>query len=477
VIKGGAFGLLCACVFAIASHAIGAPQGGPLPATDLALTVTDAPDPVGVFPFGELIYTATVTNLGPETAVGVRFSLAVAPYHTYLGVVPPPGCNLIFGNDGVECDYPEVAAGGSVTIIVQGSVSQAAPAALSGTASVTAQNPDPSPGNNAVSVVTTVRPVVSMASCIGFPEGDSGPNRAPCPAFLIGPHEQPVVVGYTLEGVTATAGLDFVAASGTLTFPAQPGELEASVPIIYLGDTLPEGSEAFFVRLTSVDALVQPSSDPLWIWDDDPWPVEAELAHGSMRRSDLSPRAASTGVDFMLARADEPGTSYEAVVDEVSGKAEPVWLVKDSRFAEPVGTGSARSLRWIYPEPYPIGPTTVYVGSNGCASGCGPGDRYRLRFYETTLTGGVADEKPSVLILQNPRDEPVTVRVMYHQEPNDGFVAELAPRGSLVRTLPTGPRLVTVGHDAPYGTLVGKLVSIDPETGFVSESILASRPR
>jgi hypothetical protein len=252
-----------------------------------------------------------------------------------------------------------------------------------------------------------------------------------------------------------------------------------NVPIVYLGDTLAEGGEAFYVRLTSADAFVLPPENPLWISDDDPWPAEAGLGHGFMRRGDLAPRAASTGVDFMRVVSSEPGSSYEAVVDEVSGSAEPVWLAASGLqyLGDSVGTGSARSLRWIWDWWKEWDPTWIYVGSNGCATGCTAGDSYRLRFYETTLTGGVADDNVSVLILQNPRDEPVKVVVRYHQAPNDGFGAQLAPRASLVRTLPPGPRLVTVGHDAPYGALVGKVVSIDPETGFVSESILSSRPR
>ena len=199
-----------------------------------------------------------------------------------------------------------------------------------------------------------------------------------------------------------------------------------------------------------------------------------------MRRSDLAPRGASTGVDFMRVTS-ERGSSYEVIVDEVSGRAEPIWLsgTYQARLGESVGTGSAKSLRWMgFDWQGPVG-SWVYVGSNGCATGCGPGDRYRLRFYETTRRG-----RPSTFILgpdlQNPREEPVHVMIGIHREGQPPLLHashEIGPRASYVRTVPEGPALVTVAHDAPYGTLAGKLVTLDPETGFVSESSLSSKPR
>jgi len=450
-----------------------------LPSTDLALTVTDSPDPVGVSPLGDLTYTATVTNLGSEAARGVALRIPLGgAFQTHTpSAVLSAGCVFEWSDPTVvACSYALLAPGASVTAVVHTTVMDNAPALLeAGVSTVIAENPDPVPANNSVTVTTRVIPTVGMAGCSGWPEGDSGTTPAPCPARRIGPHDVTTLVDYALEGITATAGVDFVAASGTLTF--LPGVDEMWLPIAYIGDTIPEGDEAYVVRLASRGAMVVPEEGPRWINDDDPWPAEAELAHGFMRRSDLAPRAASTGVDFMRVTG-EPGSSYEVVVDEVSGDAEPIWVAGGiyQQLDESVGTGSARSLRWIT-DWQQTAPSWVYVGSTGCAGGCGADDRYRLRFYETTLTGGVAAEQPSVLVLQNPRDEPVKVRVRYHLAPNDGFGTEIAPRASLVKTLPAGPRLVTVGHDAPYGTLVGKIVSIDPETGFVSESILAPRPR
>ena len=68
----------------------------------------------------------------------------------------------------------------------------------------------------------------------------------------------------------ATAGDDYLAASGTLTFAA--GERMKTIGVSVTGDTLDEDDEAFRVRITDFGRGV--SFRPGWatatIWDDDP---------------------------------------------------------------------------------------------------------------------------------------------------------------------------------------------------------------
>ena len=172
--------------------------------------------------------------------MGVRLTISLPVIPQYLFYSWSSPCFVSAGNY-VVCLYPEIAAGASVTAIVKGHILEAPTLLDAGTSTVTAENPDPVPANNSVAVTTTVVPAVRMGGCFGASEGDSGTTDSPCPAYLTGPHDRPILVSYTLEGVTATAGMDFVAASGTLTFPV--GVDAAQVPITYIGDTLPEGNE------------------------------------------------------------------------------------------------------------------------------------------------------------------------------------------------------------------------------------------
>src|SRR5439155_6862973 len=60
---------------------------------------------------------------------------------------------------------------------------------------------------------------------------------------------QTVTVNYSTADGTAAAGADYVAASGTLTFP--PGSTTQTIVVTVNGDTLNEANETFFVKLSS----------------------------------------------------------------------------------------------------------------------------------------------------------------------------------------------------------------------------------
>src|ERR1700730_15985624 len=79
----------------------------------------------------------------------------------------------------------------------------------------------------------------------------------------------PVTVTYGITGDTATAGLDFVGGTGTVTIPA--GVSRVTVPIQIINDTLPEPTEDFvFSLITSPDAAIAaPRTSRISILDDE----------------------------------------------------------------------------------------------------------------------------------------------------------------------------------------------------------------
>jgi hypothetical protein len=66
--------------------------------------------------------------------------------------------------------------------------------------------------------------------------------------FLSAPSTETITVAYATSDGTATAGADYTAASGTLTFA--PGETTRTLDVAVLGDTTPEPHETFFVDLS-----------------------------------------------------------------------------------------------------------------------------------------------------------------------------------------------------------------------------------
>jgi chitinase len=77
-----------------------------------------------------------------------------------------------------------------------------------------------------------------------------------------------VTVAYRTKNGTATAGSDYYAASGTVTF--SPGLTDALGPIAVIGDFVPEPDETVIVRLSSPqNATIGRGIGTLTILNDD----------------------------------------------------------------------------------------------------------------------------------------------------------------------------------------------------------------
>jgi uncharacterized repeat protein (TIGR01451 family) len=84
-------------------------------------------------------------------------------------------------------------------------------------------------------------------------EGDGGTASAVFEVVLSSPSLVPVLVDYSTSDGTATAGSDYNAASGTLTFEA--GETAKTIAVTVHGDLAPEADEAFLVSLSNPAAV------------------------------------------------------------------------------------------------------------------------------------------------------------------------------------------------------------------------------
>src|SRR5207253_6738058 len=97
-------------------------------------------------------------------------------------------------------------------------------------------------------------------------EGDSGTTFMYFTVWLSAPSTETVTVDfYTTDG-TATAGSDYLATNGTLTFA--PGEMSKVIWVEIQGDTVYEGDEDFYVVLasSSSNSLIQQAWGTGSIW-------------------------------------------------------------------------------------------------------------------------------------------------------------------------------------------------------------------
>ncbi|MFD0894868.1 DUF11 domain-containing protein [Luteolibacter ambystomatis] len=134
---------------------------------DLAVTVTDAPDPVTA---GQnLTYTISYANAGPSDAATVTVSDTLPAGTTFVSSTSPGGWSAttpVVGSAGtVTFTSASIASGGSglFTIVVKVAPSVASGTVISNTATITSASTDPNSGNNSATATTTVTRSADLA--------------------------------------------------------------------------------------------------------------------------------------------------------------------------------------------------------------------------------------------------------------------------------------------------------------------------
>lgn len=114
------------------------------------------------------------------------------------------------------------------------------------------------------------QPTISIND-VSLAEGNSGTANASFTVSLSNASSQTITVNYATADGSATAGSDYAAASGTLTF--NPGQLTQTVSVTVNGDTVFEGNETFNVNLSSAsNATIADSQGVGTINNDDSQP-------------------------------------------------------------------------------------------------------------------------------------------------------------------------------------------------------------
>jgi len=182
---------------------------------ELAVTKTDAPDPVMI---GQnLTYTITITNSGPDMATAVTVGDALPGNVTFVSALPSQGtCS---GTSIVTCNLGSIApsANATVTIVVMPTMA----GVISNSVNVAGNEADPVRDNNRTTETTTVNPADLSVTKTGSPNpvtvGQNltytviATNNGPSPA-----------TGATLTDTLPT-GVTFVSVSSTQGSCAQAG--------------------------------------------------------------------------------------------------------------------------------------------------------------------------------------------------------------------------------------------------------------
>jgi uncharacterized repeat protein (TIGR01451 family) len=182
-----------------------------LPSADVSVSETDTPDPVTGG--GNVKYSLTVGNAGPDAASGVSLSDTLPAGTTFVSATPGQGtCGQAAGV--VSCDLGGLASGASASVdVIVTTATVTAPTTITNTASVSATEGDPVSANNSSSEDTTVTPT---SADVSVSQSDS-----PDPVTAAGDVNYAVVVanggpdgatGVTLQDTIPT-GSTFVSAT------------------------------------------------------------------------------------------------------------------------------------------------------------------------------------------------------------------------------------------------------------------------
>jgi uncharacterized repeat protein (TIGR01451 family) len=142
---------------------------------DLSITKTASADPALVG--GALGYTLTVSNAGPATATNVSVTDPLPANVSFISATPSQGsCTQAAGT--VSCGLGTLASGSQATITIQ--VSPTAKGSLTNTARVSADQSDPTSGDNTASVTT--RALTGSGSAFGVQVRSLLVNVGPTPS-------------------------------------------------------------------------------------------------------------------------------------------------------------------------------------------------------------------------------------------------------------------------------------------------------
>jgi hypothetical protein len=249
---------------------------------DLQLTQTDAPDPV--VSGSSITYTIKVRNNHAMASTGVPAldgAIGAADGITVTDTAPANvtsagGTNWSCtgaGTTSVNCSYAALLAPGAtasdLNVVL---ATPLTPGEITNTATVTASGHDSVSANNSDSEATgtcalTANPGSIQFTSATFTAGESG--TATVSASRTGGTCSAVTATYQTANGTATAGSDYTATSGTLSWAAnESGTKSFTVPII--SDAVDEPNETFTVTLTPDRATAgSPGTATVTITDDD----------------------------------------------------------------------------------------------------------------------------------------------------------------------------------------------------------------
>jgi probable HAF family extracellular repeat protein len=155
-------------------------------------------------------------------------------------------------------------------------------------------------------------------------EGQLGTVSAVFTVSLSAAHDQAVTVDFSTADGTATAGSDYQAISGTVTFA--PGETRKTITVSINGDRLAEPDETFVVNLSgATNAIIVDSQGTGTIFDDEP---HVRISDVSKTEGKKNQTTLFTFTVTLSAAYDQPVTVSYRTVDGTARTSDGDYVAK-----------------------------------------------------------------------------------------------------------------------------------------------------
>ncbi len=219
--------------------------------SDLAVTVTDSPDPVAAG--ANLTYTITVGNAGPDPAAAATWNFALPAGLSFVALPAVSGWSCttpaVGAGGTINCSHANLAVGSDVfTLTCAVAPGVAAGTVLSGTANASSASGDPSPANNSATATTTVTASADLSVTN---------SAAPATAVSGQAITYTVTVGNAGPSNAANVSLNHaIPANTTFASLASPGGWSCTTPAVGATGSVNCTTASFAPTTTAVFTLV-----------------------------------------------------------------------------------------------------------------------------------------------------------------------------------------------------------------------------
>ncbi|MDQ3282017.1 MAG: DUF11 domain-containing protein [Acidobacteriota bacterium] len=224
------------------------------PDANLAITNTDAPDPVVTN--ANVTYTITLTNNGPDAATNVTMTDTLSPGSTFQSVTPAAGFNCttpaVNSTGTVTCTAASFANGATATFTIVAKAT-AASGSIGNTATASSNTFDPNTANNSATASTTIGAVLSADLNITNTTGTTNASPGSTIQYTIAIHNSgPDAAASVVMTDTLPAQLLFQSINAPAGFTCNTPAIGANGTISCSGATLANGATATFTLVTTV---------------------------------------------------------------------------------------------------------------------------------------------------------------------------------------------------------------------------------